>query len=76
MIVQLWVCGALGYCMALLLDPVTKTTPCALITRQSKLAALFCFRHFVVIPVTTGDRAEENQRIFRHRELGGFAVRI
>ncbi len=47
--------------MVLLLDPVTRTAPCALITRQAKNPATFCcFRHFVVIAVTTRDRAKEN----------------
>ncbi len=66
-----------GCCMALLLDPVTRAASCVLFTEQSKLFAIFCyFRHFLVIPVTTGDRAKANRCIFRHRELGGFAKRI
>ncbi len=64
---QLWVCGAHDCCMA----------SCVLFTEQSKQFAIFCcFRHFVVIPVTTGDRAKENRCIFRHRELGDVAKRI
>ncbi len=70
-------CGVSGGCMAFLLDPVTRATSCVLFTGQLKHFATFsCFHRFVVISITTGDRVKENQRLFRHRELGGFAKRI